>query len=94
MRPPAGEHRPAERVGDEDEVDGLAPCWLWQVVGNMMHSRDSARFSRFTRWLYRVVIAQNGGVFMNRRKTVKLEPNSPDEIKTRIPVWLIPLPWK
>ncbi len=90
MRPPAGEHRPAERVGDEGEVVGLGPCWLWQVVGNMMHSRDSARSSRFSRWLCRVVIAQNGGVFMKRRKTVNLEHSGPDEIKTRIPVWLYP----
>ena len=90
MRPPAGEHRPAERVGDEGEVVDLGLCWLWQVVGNMIHSRNSARFSRFFRWLYRVVIAQNGGVFMKRRKTVNLEPNGPDEIKTRIPVWLYP----
>ncbi len=27
---------------------------------------------------------------MKRRKTVNLEPNGPDEIKTRIPVWLYP----
>ena len=27
---------------------------------------------------------------MKRRKTVNLEPSGPDEIKTRIPVWLYP----
>ena len=27
---------------------------------------------------------------MKRRKTVNLEPNGPEEIKTRIPVWLYP----
>ena len=69
---------------------GLAPCWLWQVVGNGKHSRKSARFSRFSRWLCQVVIAQNGGIFMKRRKTANLELNGPDEIKARIPVWLYP----
>jgi hypothetical protein len=71
-------------------VVGLAPCWLWQVVGNGIHNRKSARFSRFSRWLFRVVIAQNGGIFMKRRKTANLELNGPDEIKARIPVWLYP----
>ena len=88
--PTCRQHRPAERVGDGDEVVGLAPCWLWQVVGNGIHNRKSARFSRFSRWLFRVVIAQNGGIFMKRRKTANLELNGPDEIKARIPVWLYP----
>ena len=38
----------------------------------MIHSRNSARFSRFFRWLCRVVIAQNGGFMSSEKERLSL----------------------
>ncbi len=63
LRPPTDEHRPAERVGDGNEVVGLRPLWLWQVVGIDPEKRETKAFSRFSRWLCQVVIAKKEDIF-------------------------------
>ncbi len=59
--PTCQSHRPAKRVGDEDEVVGLGPCWLWQVVGMKNNRGKTARSQPFPRWLCWVVFVENGG---------------------------------